>query len=63
MFGIKGMSMRGLPHAMVIACFEGYFVGERQPNLVVHILEFSIDSDTMLDWTSCVDEVVEELRK
>ena len=48
---------------MVIACFEGYFVGEWQPNLVVHILEFSIDSDTMLDWTSCVDEVVEDLRK
>jgi hypothetical protein len=48
---------------MVIACFEGYFVGERQPNLVVHILEFSIDSDTMLDWTSRVDEVVEDLRK
>jgi len=63
MFGIKGMSMHGLPHAMVIACLEGYFIGEQEPNLVVHILKFSIDSDTILDWTGRVDEVVEDLRK
>jgi hypothetical protein len=60
---LTGLSTRGLPHTMVNACMEGYFIGERESNLIVHNLEFSIDSISIPQWTVRINKVVQELKR
>jgi len=63
MFNLRGLSLRGLPHQQIITHMEGYFVEGRESDLVVHTLDFEIDSASIGDWIKRVDRIVNELEK
>jgi hypothetical protein len=62
-FNLEGLSVRGLPQQQVINHLEGYFVEDREANLIVHTFEFGLDSFSIEDWAKQLSRVVNELER
>jgi hypothetical protein len=62
-FNLEGLSVRGLPQQQVVNQLEGYFVEDRENNLVVHTFEFALDCFSIEDWTKRLDRLVIELER
>jgi hypothetical protein len=62
-FNLEGLSVRGLPQQQVINHLEGYFVEDREANLIVHTFEFGLNSFSVEDWAKQISRVVNELER
>jgi hypothetical protein len=62
-FNLEGLSVRGLPQQQVVNQLEGYFVQDRETNLVVHTFEFALDRFSIEGWKKQLNHIVTELER